>query len=102
MGRAMRFRFIGDYTNGHTTINSWGLVFHGREPLEVPAELVARFARHIEFERIDDAVSGQTETQTETKAHPLDHDGDGRPGGSLPDSVKPRRRGRPKKTAVSG
>ncbi len=28
--------------------------------------------------------------------HPLDHDGDGRPGGSLPG---PRRRGRPRKAA---
>ena len=34
------------------------------------------------------------EAQTETEAHPLDHDGDGRPGGSLPDAVVPRRRGR--------
>ena len=31
--------------------------------------------------------------------HPLDHDGDGRPGGSLPDSVAPRRRGRKPKAA---
>jgi hypothetical protein len=38
------------------------------------------------------------QTETETKAHPLDHDGDGRLGGSLPDSVAPRRRGRPAKT----
>ena len=29
--------------------------------------------------------------------HPLDHDGDGRPGGSLPDAVAPRKRGRPRK-----
>jgi len=45
-----------------------------------------------------DADGVQAETETETKAHPLDHDGDGRLGGSLPDSVAPRRRGRPAKT----
>lgn len=28
---------------------------------------------------------------------PLDHDGDGTPGGSLSDDVAPRRRGRPRK-----
>jgi hypothetical protein len=31
--------------------------------------------------------------------HQLDHDGDGKPGGSLPDSVAPRRRGRKPKVA---
>jgi hypothetical protein len=31
--------------------------------------------------------------------HPLDHDGDGKPGGSLPDAVAPRKRGRPRKGA---
>ena len=97
----MRFKFIGDYTNGHSSINAWGLVFEGREPLDVPAELVERFARHVEFERIEDAVSGQTEAEAETQAeaHPLDHDGYGNLGGSLPDAVKPRKRGRPKKAA---
>lgn len=31
--------------------------------------------------------------------HPLDHDGDGVPGGSLPDAVAPRKRGRKPKAA---
>jgi hypothetical protein len=78
----MRFKFIGEYTNGHTSINSWGLVFEGREPLEVPVDLIDKFARHIEFEAV----------------HPLDHDGE--LGGSLPDAVKPRKRGRPKKVVA--
>lgn len=39
----------------------------------------------------------QAEAATEAAPPPLDHDGDGKPGGSLPDAVKPRRRGRPKK-----
>ena len=33
--------------------------------------------------------------------HPLDHDGDGEKGGSLPDAVVLRKRGRPRK-AVAG
>lgn len=43
-----------------------------------------------------DALQAKTETKAEAEAalHPLDHDGDGKPGGSLPDSVAPRRRGR--------
>jgi hypothetical protein len=31
------------------------------------------------------------------KPHPLDHDGDGKPGGSLPGEQSTRRRGRPRK-----
>jgi hypothetical protein len=74
----MRFRFIGKYTNGHTGIDACGVWFDGREPSEVPPEAVARLSRNIEFEQV----------------HPLDHDGDGRKGGSLP-----KRRGRPRKVA---
>jgi hypothetical protein len=33
------------------------------------------------------------------RPHPLDHDGDGKLGGSLPDAVAPRKRGRPRKGA---
>ena len=80
----MRFRFIGQYTNGHTSINAGGVVFEGHEPAEVEClEAVRRLSANIEFEAV----------------HPLDHDGDGKKGGSLPDAVKPRKRGRPKKNA---
>jgi hypothetical protein len=44
-------------------------------------------------------IQAETEAKAETEAHPLDHDGDGKPGGSLPDSVAPRRRGRKPKVA---
>ena len=74
-------RFIGQYTNGHTTISYLGCTFEGHEPREVSAEVAALLANNPEFETI----------------HPLDHDGDGEPGGSLPDAVKPRKRGRPRK-----
>lgn len=68
----MRFRFIGKYTNGHTSIRMNGVLFEGHAPAEVPEEAVARLSNNIEFEPV----------------HPLDHDGDGEKGGSLP---KPRR-----------
>lgn len=42
-------------------------------------------------------AQAQAETEAEAKVHPLDHDGDGKPGGSLPNSIAPRRRGRPRK-----
>jgi hypothetical protein len=76
----MLFRFIGQYTHGRNTINM-GVLFEGREPSFVEdAELARRLANNLEFEMVE--------------AHPLDHDGDGEKGGSLP-----KKRGRPKKVA---
>ena len=66
-------RFIGQYTNGHTTISYLGCTFEGHDAREVSAEVAAFLAGNPEFETI----------------HPLDHDGDGEKGGSLP---KKRRR----------
>jgi hypothetical protein len=68
MGAVMRYRFTGQYTHGRTSLCLNGVEFEGRAPSEVPAELEWRFARHPEFEVI----------------HPLDRDGDGHKGGSLP------------------
>lgn len=83
----MQFRFIGQYTGGRTTINP-GVLFVDREPsLVTDAELARRLSNNPEFERV---------------GHPLDHDGDGKPGGSLPDAVAPRRRGRKKKVQDDG
>ena len=48
----MLFRFTGEYTNGHTSISAWGIVFEGHEPTEVPADLAEKFARHPEFEAV--------------------------------------------------
>jgi len=76
----MLFRFIGLYTHGRNTIDM-GVLFEGREPSFVSdAELARRLSNNPEFEAVE--------------AHPLDHDGDGAPGGSLP-----KKRGRPKKAA---
>lgn len=74
-------KFTGKYTNGRGTITYLGCTFTGHEPREVPAEVAELLANHPEFETV----------------HPLDHDGDGEKGGSLP--TAPRKRGRPKKVA---
>lgn len=73
------YRFIGQYTNGHTTVDIDGVLFEGHEPREVenPSR---RFLNHPEVEKV----------------HPLDHDGDGEKGGSL-QGEKATRRGRKQK-----
>lgn len=68
----MLFKFIGEYTNDHTSISIGGVTFDGHEPSEVPKALEKRFASHPEFEAVE----------------PLDHDGDGKKGGSLPKRKK--------------
>lgn len=49
----MRFRFIGKYTGGRTSINACGVVFKGHESREVPPEAVARLSGNIEFEAVE-------------------------------------------------
>lgn len=69
----MKFRFIGQYTNKHTSINAGGVIFEGHEPAEVECpELVRRLTANIEFEAVDEAGEA---------------------------SAPPRKRGRPKKNA---
>lgn len=64
----MKFRFIGTYS-GAETIDAGGVTFTGREPAEVTNEAtIRRLRNHVEFEAVD----------------ALDHDGDGKKGGSLP------------------
>lgn len=71
------YRFIGTHTNGRTAITICGVTFTGTEPAQVEGEALTRLRDHPEFEAVN----------------PLDHDGDGQTGGSLPK----RRRGRPRK-----
>jgi hypothetical protein len=63
---------------------------------ERKAELRAQGYKIIDarFEPIGDVAAVGADA-----IHPLDHDGDGVLGGSLPDGVAPRKRGRPKKDA---
>lgn len=68
------YRFTGTYTGGRNSITLCGVTFNEREPSEVEGEALRRLRDHPEFEAV----------------HPLDHDADGKPGGS-------RKRGRPRK-----
>lgn len=74
----MKLKFIGEYTGGRNSISYPPYEFAGREPLEVDPEtdMGRRLCNNPEFEHVD----------------PLDHDGDGEKGGSLP-----KKRGRPRK-----
>lgn len=74
----MRLKFKGRYTGGRNTITYMGCTFDGFEPREVPADVATLLANHPEFEKVD----------------PLDHDGDGKAGGSLPGPKATARRGR--------
>jgi hypothetical protein len=79
----MKLKFIGKY-NGPETISYPPYTFVGREPLEVDPEtdMGRRLCGNREFEEV----------------HPLDHDGNGEPGGSLSgDNATAKKRGRPKK-----
>lgn len=49
----MLFRFIGQYTNGRTSICMNGVTFDGHEPVEVPEALAFRFAGNAEFEAVE-------------------------------------------------
>lgn len=74
----MRFRFTGKYTNGRTTVSIYGATFEGYDPIDVADDDVAlNLLSHPEVEEVA----------------PLDHDGDGNLGGSLPKA----RRGRPRR-----
>ena len=48
----MKYKFIVDYTNGHTKIDAWGITFYARNGSDVPAELADKFERDPEFERV--------------------------------------------------
>lgn len=78
----MKFRFIGKYTNGHTSVSSNGVTFVGREPSEAVGDAAIRLARHPEFEAVEEI------------SWSVVHD----PNDFSP-AAAPKRRGRPKKAA---
>jgi hypothetical protein len=52
----MRFRFIGQYTNGRTSITTHGVTFEGNEPAEVTdKEAIRRLSGNVEFEEVPDS-----------------------------------------------
>lgn len=76
----MRFRFVGQYTNGHTAIDAGGVTFEGHEPSEVTdPDLIRRLTNHQEFE----AVAAEAAIE----AAPV---------------TTPKKRGRPKKVQADG
>jgi hypothetical protein len=83
--------------------------------MKIPYEVIDRHADMIGGERVEKGIVNLSDAQAEhwlrvgtirclsktfepgpPARHPLDHDGDGRPGGSLPG----RKRGRPRKAAA--
>jgi hypothetical protein len=53
----MKFRFIGTYTNGHTSISACGYRFEGHEPTDVDGEeALRRLSGSVEFERVEDVT----------------------------------------------
>ena len=63
----MLLKFTGQYTNDRTSITYGGVTFEGHEPTECPDDLAQELIKG-EFEQVD----------------PLDHDGNGKKGGSRP------------------
>lgn len=80
----MKFRFIGQYTNGHTSISSNGHVFVDREPTEVEdAEAIRRLSNNVEFGAVEDVVE-----QVDTAFRAI-----------MAEAQPPKRRGRKPKAA---
>lgn len=68
----MKFKFIGQYTNGHTSITYGDVTFEGHDPSDVTDEdWIRRLSGSQEFEQVGKGAKD-----------PLDHDGDGKKGGS--------------------
>lgn len=62
----MRFKFIGEHTNGRTSITLFGVTFEGDDAPDVTEQrAIDAFLAHPEFQKID----------------PLDHDANGKKGG---------------------
>lgn len=48
----MKYKFTGEYTNGHTKIDAWGITFYARNGSDVPDDLADKFERHPEFAKV--------------------------------------------------
>jgi hypothetical protein len=69
----MKFRFLGNYTGDRDSITMGGVTFHDRAPSDVTdPDLIERLKKNPEFHAV----------------HALDHDGDGKKGGSKPKAKK--------------
>jgi len=80
----MLFKFIGQYTNGRSTIVTCGTLFGGREPADVTdPDGIRRLTNHPEFEQVTKTVTPDLEAVMAEY------------GDSIPEA--PKKRGRPKK-----
>ncbi len=87
----MEYYYRGAFSRGLDSIVSMGVTFNGREPSEVRDEAAARwFDGHPDYVRVPDEPDNTRREQREAmraalaaKRHPLDHDGNGKKGGSL-------------------
>jgi hypothetical protein len=58
----MKFRFIGTYTQGRTSINACGVIFEGNEPSDVDdADGIRRLRTNPEFEAVGGDEGGLSE-----------------------------------------
>lgn len=89
----MMFKFVGRYTNGHTAITVFDVTFNGHDPAEVSdPKAIARLSKNIEFQAVEGAMPpALVNSEIRQMIAAFDHDGDGKPGGSLP-KVRRRRR----------
>lgn len=83
----MDVRFIGAEGDATEVCSVFGLDFARDEWVKVPADADPRIVAKL-------SANPTFEVRGEAPADPLDHDGDGRKGGSLP------RRGRPPKASA--
>lgn len=89
----MQFIFRGAFSKGLDSQTSMGVTFRGREPSEVTdAPAIAWLDGHPDYERVPEPPVEEPRRPKimaqPKKPHPLDHDGNGKKGGSLPKKKK--------------
>jgi hypothetical protein len=89
----MQFIFRGQFSKGLNEQTSMGVTFRGREPSEVTdAPAIAWLEGHPDYERVPEPVAEEPkrprimaqvpQPKKAKKSDPLDHDGNGKKGGS--------------------
>jgi len=81
----MEYMFRGRFSHGLDSIEAMGVTFNGREPSEVRDAAAANwFDGHPDYVRVAVEPPAETAPVRRIVAHPLDHDANGKKGGSLP------------------
>jgi hypothetical protein len=80
----MRYMFRGDFSQGLFTVTTMGVTFSGRTPSEVTDLAAANwFDGHPDYVRVAEEPAPEV-PRPRIMSHPLDHDKNGKKGGSLP------------------